>query len=596
MPSEERGSVARATSPKPEPLDPMAAHCSSALMWCNTAFVSAAFTLIVAVAMLVGYQRSVAEDPLNAHTLQRLREQLHQNPNDTTLKQRIREADLVERQSYFTQVRRNKSGAALLLAGGAVTIFAFTRLRMLRRKPPVPRSLAPWKHVEREKRQALLAVSATAGVVFTFVLVMSASRASRSVGAYSADVNTAGESPACTDWLGTASPRFRGPDGSGVSAFTNIPATWNIATRENVAWMSPVPMDGNNSPVIVGNRVFLTGAEKNARAVFCFNATTGALLWRLPVALVSEADVDKMELPALAGVASSTAAADDQRVYAIFATGELITADHSGRPVWSRNFGKPDNSYGHATSLVMWRKNLLVQIDQGRTEAGKSRLYAFDGATGRIVWEQRRVAPSSWNTPLVINAGGVDQIITLGEPWLISYNAADGRELWRFGDFGSDLAPSPVFAAGLILAVSPNQRLVAIRPGATGDVTRTHLAWAVDEHIPDITSPVSNGELVFVLESYGALMCLEAASGKKLWEHIYDGEFQSSPAIIGDRLLIISTTGQAITTRVGREFQELSKDTFGEPVKASPAFVDGKMLVRGATNLFCIADAKGGAR
>ena len=574
-----------------------------ALMWRNTALISAAFTLTVAVVMLVTYQRSVAEYPLNADKHQVLREQLHQNRSDDTLKRQIRAADLTERQRYFTRVRRNNSGGVLLLAGGAVTVFAFTRFRVLRRQSPIPQPLALWKQVERDSRQALVAVSAMAGVVFAVIVAMSVSR---SGGVKPSDAFPLAPAPkgeracsseiACADWLRKASPRFRGADGSGMSAFTNIPATWNIATRENVAWISAVPLGGNSSPVVVGDRIFLTGAEKNAREVFCFNTTSGALLWRLPVAVLSNDAVEKMELSATSGGASCTAAVDDERVYAMFPTGELIAANHAGRLVWSKNFGKPENPYGHATSLVMWRKTLIVQIDQGRAEAGKSRLYAFDGSTGKIVWEQRRAVPSSWSTPLVINSKNADQIIALGQPWLISYNAADGRELWRFGEFGADLAPSPIFVAGLILAVSPNQRLVAIRSGGVGDVTKSNVAWSVDEHMPDITSPASNGELVFLLESFGTLACLEAASGKKLWEHSYDGEFHSSPAIIGDRLLCISTEGQAIATHVGREFRELSKGTFGEPVKASPAFVDGKMFVRGATNLFCIGAAKGGAK
>jgi len=559
--------------------------------------ISAAFTLIVAVAMVLSYQRSVADDPLNAHELQLLREQLHQKPNDDVLKRQIWLMDLTQRQRYFTDVRRNKSGAILLLAGGAVVLFAFTRLIALGRQPPVPRALAPLKEVERHNRQALLAVAATAGTLFAAIVVLSV-RQGDVVKPADGKTIRAGESTVSTDWLRTASPRFRGLDGSGVSPFTNIPATWNIATRENVAWISPVPMGGNSSPVIVGDRVFMTGAERNERAVFCFSTTSGELLWRLPVRLADEVAGEKTELSATTGGASSTAAADDQRVYAIFATGELIAADHSGRLVWSKNFGKLENPYGHATSLVMWRKNLLVQIDQGRVEAGKSRLYAFDGATGKTVWEQRRAMPSSWATPLVVNVGATEEIIAVGEPWLISYNAADGRELWRFGEFGSELAPSPIFAAGLFVAVSPNQRLVAIQPGGSGDVTKSHLAWAVDEHVPDITSPVSNGELLFTLESSGTITCLETASGKKLWEHSYEEEFYSSPAIIGDRLLAISTAGHVFTTQVRREFRELANATFEEPVHASPAFVDGKMLVRGTTNLFCIAakGAKGGAR
>jgi outer membrane protein assembly factor BamB len=271
-----------------------------------------------------------------------------------------------------------------------------------------------------------------------------------------------------------------------------------------------------------------------------------------------------------------------------------------------------ENSYGHATSLLTWRNRLIVQLDQGRAEAGKSRLYALDTATGEIVWQQRRIVSGSWATPIVIPApkraqtestdaasGPLshersydhgEQIIAMGEPWLISYAPENGQELWRWEGLGSDLAPSPIFANGLLFVVSPNQQLLAIRPDGQGDVTKTHLVWSTQENVPDITSPVTNGELLFTLSTYGVLTCFESKTGAKLWEHSFEVEFHASPAIAGERIYFISTAGDAFVVRVGREFQQLAQNKFGEPVAASPAFAGERIIVRGEKTLFCVAE------
>ena len=567
-------------------------------VWLHTTVISAVFIVIVALGMIVGHERAVTEDPLRVHEIQALREKLHNNPKDEALKEQIRQFDLQERKRYFARVRRNTWGAWMLLTAGAVFVLAGSQVMAARRRPPIPRALTTVEVLAEERRKSRLAVIALGTTLILGIGLISflqpkpvAPAAGESTVADTAQATAWSPELARQQW-----PRFRGADGSGVNAPTSLPLTWNLATGENVAWKSAVPLPGPNSPVIWGERVFLTGSDTRARELFCFDANDGALLWRLAATLVSAEAAEAMDIPKLTGAAAATAAADAERVFAIFATGELIAADHQGRLIWSKNFGKLANMYGHAASLLVWRDRLILQLDQGDADAGKSRLYAFNSATGEIIWQQRRMLPSSWTTPVIIDAAGREQIICVGEPWLISYDARDGTELWRFGEFGSDLTPSPIFAGGLVFAISPNQELFAIRPDGRGDVSKTHRAWSVDSNIPDIASPVGNGELLFTLESHGNLVCYEAASGAKLWEHAYDGEFNASPAIAGDRLYLMSMEGDAIVIKVGREFQELARNHLGETVKASPAFVGERMFVRGVTNLFCIAATSKEAR
>ena len=143
---------------------------------------------------------------------------------------------------------------------------------------------------------------------------------------------------------------------------------------------------------------------------------------------------------------------------------------------------------------------------------------------------------------------------------------------------------------------SPSDRLLAIRPNGQGDVTKSAIAWTSEENVPDVTSPVSNGELVFTITTPGLLTCFDATNGKKLWEHDYDMEFHSSPGIAGDRLYLFGQKGAAIVVQAGREFKELYRTEMGDAFHASPAFLDGRILMRGTTNIWCLGQTSSSAK
>jgi len=342
------------------------------------------------------------------------------------------------------------------------------------------------------------------------------------------------------------------------------------------------------------NRVFVTCGDVKAREVFCYDADNGRLLWQKPLPPTPELQGKELEAPEHTGFAAATAATDGQRVFAIFGTGELAAFDFAGKMVWNKFLGLPENLYGHATSLLVWQGKLIVQFDQGDAEAGKSKLFALDPATGRVLWEQRRAVPSSWTTPIILDALKPQQVIALGEPWVMAYDFADGRELWRVECLGTDLAPSPIFAGGLLIAVSPGKQVVAIRPDGSGDVTKTHLVWKYEDSIPDITSPVSNGELGWLLGTDGFLTCLEVKSGAKVWEKALDQDFNASPILVGNQLLLLSIKGLGLAVAAERSFRELGRAELGEGVHASPALVGERLYVRGVTNLFCLVPGPAG--
>jgi len=293
----------------------------------------------------------------------------------------------------------------------------------------------------------------------------------------------------------------------------------------------------------------------------------------------------------MTGYAASTAATDGERVYAIFATGELGAFTLDGQPVWSKHLGPLDNPYGHASSLATWQDQVIVQLDQAYEDSRKSRIVVLDGRTGELLWQKARPVGASWTTPVVIEAANKAQIITVSLPWMISYSATDGEELWRMGPIDGEVTPSPVFAGELLIVVNPGMwQLLAVRPDGNGDVSKTHIAWQVDGDMPDITSPVSDGARVFTCAADGTLSCFAVTTGELIWKASVEaeGEFQASPSIVGSVLLLLSAAGDVIAVEAGPEFRELWRTQLDDEFYASPAFANERMVLRGNKNVWCL--------
>jgi outer membrane protein assembly factor BamB len=564
--------------------------------------VAAAFAVAIAGVMLANHFRVPSKDPLKSATLTAAKEQLRAQPTEEAAKQRIRDLDLDLRRRFFRHLDINAQGGWLLLAGAVLFLLAAKTVTESQKAVPLPTSRLPEDTAAAASanlgRWAVAALGAGAAAILLLLAFTTRTR----VPSRTADLEKlqAGSAEAAATAGPTLEqvlanwPRFRGPRGDGVAVSTNLPLTWNVATGEGVRWKTAVPGKGFSSPVVWGDRVFVTSGDEQAREVLCFDADNGRLLWQKRVPPAPELQGKKLEAPEQTGFAAATAATDGQRVFAVYGTGELAAFDFAGKVVWSKFLGLPENLYGHSTSLLVWQGKLIVQFDQGDAEAGKSKLLALDPATGRVLWQQRRAVPSSWATPILLDAAKPQQVITLGEPWVIAYDFADGRELWRVQCLGGDLAPSPVFAGGLVMAVSASKQLTAIRPDGTGDVTKTHVAWNYEDNIPDITSPISNGELIWLLTTDGFLTCLEVKSGAKVWEKALDEDFNASPTLVGSQLLLLSTKGLGLAIAADRSFQELGRAELGEAVHASPALVGEQLYVRGVTNLFCLGPGSGG--
>ncbi|MDR3405685.1 MAG: PQQ-binding-like beta-propeller repeat protein [Chthoniobacter sp.] len=383
-------------------------------------------------------------------------------------------------------------------------------------------------------------------------------------------------------------PRFRGPDGGGVAAQGDTPATCDIKAGTNIAWIVSVPVPGFGSPVIWGDRVFLSGGDETKREVLCFDVASGKILWESAVPKTKGSPDESPAVPEQCGMAAATVATDGHRVYAMFGNGDLAAFNFDGTLAWSKFLDASKNPYGHAASLLTWQDRVIVQLDQGDPDDKLSKIYAFDGATGAPVWQQPRPVGASWATPIVLDAAGQAQLITLAVPLVIAYAPKDGAELWRAECLDGLVTPSPIFAGGTLFVINPSNKLQAIRPDGHGDVTKTHLGWGVEDGIPDVTSPVSNGELIFLLDSSGVLTCYDAKDGKKQWQHDFGDECNASPSLAGHQVYVFTKKGTMAVVDAAREFKELGHSSLGEEVFASPAFAQNRIFVRGVKHLICI--------
>ena len=571
---------------------------SPAGSWRAAAIVAWAFCAVVLGAMLFGHLRSLSQDPLKPPHLVELKRQLQETPKDEQLKARIRTLDLEVRRRHFQHLAMNRAGAWLLGAGVLVGIGATRQFRQLRMRGPLPlpTGVAQPAPLGQETR-ARWSVAATASLAFGALLALAWTTRSvlparpeqiakllgnDQLGGLSGLSDLPGPDEVRVNW-----PRFLGPSGV-VQSTDELPLTWNLASGTGLVWKVAAPVPGFNSPIVWSNRVFLSAGNAAKREVFCFNATNGATLWQQPVANVPGSPAQQPDIPEQTGFAASSMATDGRRAYALFANGELAAFSFDGTPVWTKYLGAPKNAYGHACSLITWQGQLLVQMDQGDAGSGQSRLYSIDGTSGRITWERSRPVPSSWATPRVFENSGKPLIITLGVPWVIAYAASSGSEIWRADCLAGEVTPSPAEAGGLVLAISPSDKLLALRLDGQGDVSKTHIAWTSEENVPDITSPVSDGQLVYTVTTSGTMTCSDLKDGKKQWERDLAMECNATPGLAGSRLYVLGRKGGVTVVEAARTYKELAHFETGEPTFASPAFSRGRMFVRTERSLICI--------
>jgi outer membrane protein assembly factor BamB len=372
---------------------------------------------------------------------------------------------------------------------------------------------------------------------------------------------------------------FRGPWGNGISQHKSIPVDWDGATGKAVAWKTEIPRPGYNSPIIWEDRIYLSGADATAQVVYCYDRHSGSLLWLSETGDIPGSPAEKPQVTEDTGLAAPGLTTDGKRIFAIFATGDVVCFNTAGERLWARNLGVPDNHYGHSSSLLVWDGKLIVQYDTNRG----GRILTLDAGSGDTLWDQKRSTAISWASPILVKHSGTYQVVLSADPLVAGYELNSGKELWAVECMMGEVGPSPAYGGGMIYAANEYARLVAINLD-----NPTAIAWEDDEYLPEVASPVVSDGLLFIATSYGVFICYDAATGEKYWEQEYGHGFYSSPVIADGRVYAIDMGGTMHIFNVSKELSLAGEPTLGEKAYATPAFAPGKIYIRGEKHLFCI--------
>jgi outer membrane protein assembly factor BamB len=411
-------------------------------------------------------------------------------------------------------------------------------------------------------------------------------------------------------------PQFRGP-AAGVSEGDNLPDRWSTTT--NVVWKSEVPGRGWSSPVVWGDKVFLTsvvtdgkfedpkkglyfGGERRQPStdlhhwmVWCFDFQTGKKLW--------EKEAHQATPPSTVHLkntyASETPVTDGERLYAYFGNVGLFCYDLDGKELWSETWGsfKTRFGWGTAASPAYHQGRIFIVNDNEE----KSFLVALDAKTGKQLWRVERDEKSNWATPFVWENERRTELVTSGTNRVRSCDL-DGKLLWELGGLSSITIPTPFARHGLLYVCSgyvldPKKPVFAIRPGAEGDLTAEgadgtkHLAWHLKSAGPYNPSPLVYGDYLYVLYDLGLLSCYDARNGQALYEKArLGGQFTASPWGYGGKVFCLNEDGDTYVIEAGPTFKELRTNSLDEMCLATPAAVRNSLLVRTLTKLYRIED------
>jgi outer membrane protein assembly factor BamB len=423
-------------------------------------------------------------------------------------------------------------------------------------------------------------------------------------------------------------PQFRGPQGQGVSDETALPSAWGPST--NVAWKTAIEGLGHSSPIVWGNTVFLTTAvegeplpgakapvhmlqedpkkpaepfvhpdsmgadRKHTYKVVALALDTGTILWQ-KVAYEGAVYDGRHKR---SSYASPTPVTDGARVYAYFGSEGIFAYDFKGNLLWKQDIGDIKTlGMGTASSPVLYKNLVILQCDEDNGD--DSFITALDGRTGKTVWKTKRPTSVTWTTPVLVPAGkdATDlELVAAGMEFVIGYDPATGKELWRAKGLESNTIATPLVGHGLVIVSAgyPTKKVIALRPGGRGDVSATHVAWTYEKGTSYIPSPILYGDYVYLISDAGLLTCLDARTGAVKYEGgrpPVPAKFVASPVAFGGNLYLTSTDGDTFVVKAGPVHEVVRTNELDEPVYASLAPAQGRLLIRSFGHVYCIKAA-----
>lgn len=425
---------------------------------------------------------------------------------------------------------------------------------------------------------------------------------------------------AAADW-----PQFRGPQACGVDASKPLPITWNVETGQNIRWQTPLPGLAHASPIISGDRIYVTTAVGPGDAelkvglygdiapvnetglhqwrLLALERSSGKILWNVP----GHEAIPRVKRHPKSTHCSSTPATDGRHIVAILGSEGLFCFDTDGKRLWKKDLGPMDSGYfavpsaqwGFASSPIIRDGKVIVLCDVQTN----SFLAAFDIGSGKELWRTPRGDVPTWGSPTVVEAGGRAQIVVNGWHHSGGYDFGTGKELWRLDGGGDIPVPTPIFANGLIYLTSAHGKLRpmrAIRPEASGNITppdpagtNAGIAWVHPRQGNYMQTPIAIGNRVYGCVDNGVLTCFDARSGKIFYSErlssIAQG-YTASPVSDGRHIYFPGETGKVLVVPVSDQFSTVATNDLGEICMTTPAIADGTLFFRTRTKLIAIGN------
>ena len=546
-----------------------------------------ALTFILTLGLLLAYDMYRSRAPIK-QAQDELAALKQQDLADAKLSRTVRDLDYLYRSAYFQTKDKQRRGVLLLGIAFFVLCGLFcAEMFWFAPKLKVPRGTGA---VPEKERRQLLAFASCGIVVLVVALailratLVPAEKKPVQVAAGDAGTQTLpGEvKPVQTETIDLAAaleaersqwPQFRGSTLPNANA---LPANWDFQKK----WTSAVALPGNGSPVVWDDLVFVSGSDGKTGAVSCYDATTGALKWKTeapPFAALPEVGEDT-------GYAAPTPCVDSGRVYAVFASGDVLCVGHDGATIWHKRLPEPVVMYGYASSPLLMGDKLIVQYDLDESQT----LFALNVFTGEIAWKNERDASASWSTPKGLVVDGKGMIFTAGNELAELFDLETGEELWWLECMGGEVAASASARDDKIFFSNSGAFTGAFRAG-DGEI----LFQNEESPAPDVASAVLLGDRYFLFGSGGTIIAIDATDGHELYEEDVDSGFYASPVAIGGKIVAVDMDGVLYLFKSEDDGLETEgKYELGKQVVCTPAFHKGDLILRTKDNELVCLEAK----